>query len=59
MRRKDVYFEYNYVKKARLPYYSLNAYWPLWIGIASKGPGQACRGTFAPVRQALRAYLHR
>ena len=30
------YFEYDYVKKARLPYYSLNAYWPLWIGIASK-----------------------
>ena len=30
------YFEYDYVRKTRLPYYSLNAYWPLWTGIASK-----------------------
>jgi len=30
------YFEYDYVQQTRLPYYSLNAYWPLWIGIASK-----------------------
>ena len=30
------YFEYDYVRKTRLRYYSLNAYWPLWIGIASK-----------------------
>ena len=30
------YFEYDYIRKTRLPYYSLNAYWPLWIGIASK-----------------------
>lgn len=30
------YFEYDFVKKKRLPYYSLNAYWPLWAGIASK-----------------------
>lgn len=30
------YFEYDYVRKSRLPYYSLNGFWPLWIGIASK-----------------------
>jgi len=35
------YFEYNFVRKTRLPYYSLNAYWPLWIGIAS--PSQSRR----------------
>ncbi len=29
------YFEYDYASKTRLPYYSLNGYWPLWIGIAS------------------------
>jgi alpha,alpha-trehalase len=34
--REGFYFEYDYVRKIRLPYYSLNAYWPLWIGIASK-----------------------
>jgi alpha,alpha-trehalase len=33
---KGFYFEYNYVRKTRLPYYSLNGYWPLWAGIASK-----------------------
>ncbi|MGB7137338.1 MAG: trehalase family glycosidase, partial [Acidobacteriaceae bacterium] len=33
------YFEYDYVRKTRLPYYSLNAYWPLWTKIAS--PDQA------------------
>jgi alpha,alpha-trehalase len=30
------YFEYDYVSKKRLPYYSLSGFWPLWIGIASK-----------------------
>lgn len=30
------YFEYDYVRKKRLPYYSLNAFWPLWEGIASE-----------------------
>jgi alpha,alpha-trehalase len=29
------YFEYDYVRKQRLPFYSLNAFWPLWEGIAS------------------------
>jgi alpha,alpha-trehalase len=29
------YFEYDYVRKKRLPFYSLNAFWPLWEGIAS------------------------
>ncbi len=38
---KGCYFEYDYVRKIRLPYYSLNAYWPLWVGIAS--PSQAQR----------------
>lgn len=33
---KGFYFEYDYVRKKRLPYYSLNAYWPLWAGIASR-----------------------
>lgn len=30
------YFEYDYVSKKRLPYYSLNVFWPLWQGIASE-----------------------
>jgi alpha,alpha-trehalase len=38
---KGCYLEYNYVRKERLPYYSLNTYWPLWAGIAS--PKQAKR----------------
>lgn len=29
------YFEYDYVRKTRLPYFSLNGFWPLWVGIAS------------------------
>jgi alpha,alpha-trehalase len=29
------YFEYDYVRQKRLPYYSLNVFWPLWQGIAS------------------------
>ena len=33
---KGFYFEYDFVRKMRLPFYSLNAYWPLWIGVASK-----------------------
>ena len=41
MTSEGCYFEYDYVRKTRLPYYSLNAYWPLWIGIAS--PAQAKR----------------
>jgi alpha,alpha-trehalase len=39
--KEGCYFEYDYVRQTRLPYYSLNAYWPLWIGIASKA--QAAR----------------
>jgi alpha,alpha-trehalase len=39
--KEGCYFEYNFARKTRLPYYSLNAYWPLWIGIAS--PSQAKR----------------
>ncbi len=34
--QEGCYFEYDYVQKTRLPYYSLNAYWPLWTGIASE-----------------------
>lgn len=30
------YLEYDYVSGHRLPYYSLNGFWPLWAGIASK-----------------------
>ncbi len=41
---KGCYFEYNYVKKERLPYYSLNAYWPLWAGIASKAQAKRIVG---------------
>ncbi len=37
---KGCYFEYNYVRKVRLPYYSLNTFWPLWAGIASKEHAQ-------------------
>ncbi|MFZ1945508.1 MAG: trehalase family glycosidase [Acidobacteriaceae bacterium] len=33
---KGAYMEYNYVRKTQLPYYSLNTFWPLWAGIASK-----------------------
>ena len=37
---KGCYFEYDYTRKIRLPYYSLNTYWPLWAGIASKAQAQ-------------------
>jgi len=30
------YFEYDFVRKKKLPFYSLNVFWPLWAGIASK-----------------------
>ncbi|MGA8108435.1 MAG: trehalase family glycosidase [Acidobacteriaceae bacterium] len=38
---KGCYLEYNFVRGKRLPYYSLNMFWPLWAGIAS--PAQAER----------------
>jgi alpha,alpha-trehalase len=34
--QEGFYFEYDYVRKKRLPYYSLNAFWALWSGVASK-----------------------
>lgn len=34
--QEGFYFEYDYVQKKRLPYYSLNGFWPLWVGIASQ-----------------------
>ena len=34
------YFEYDYVRGKRLPFFSLNAFWPLWTGIASKSQAQ-------------------
>lgn len=34
--KEGFYFEYDYVRKQRLPFYSLNGYWPLWSGVASK-----------------------
>jgi len=37
---KGFYFEYDYVRKMRLPFYSLNGYWPLWAGIASKAQAE-------------------
>ena len=33
---KGCYFEYDYVRKIRLPYYSLNVFWPLWEGMATE-----------------------
>jgi alpha,alpha-trehalase len=38
---KGCYFEYDYVRRMRLPCYSLNIFWPLWHGIAT--PSQARR----------------
>ena len=34
--KRQCYFEYDYIRKKRLPYYSLNTFWPLWAGIASE-----------------------
>jgi alpha,alpha-trehalase len=34
--KEGFYFEYDYVSGQRLPYYSLNGFWPLWSGVASK-----------------------
>jgi alpha,alpha-trehalase len=34
--KEGFYFEYDYVAQKRLPYYSLNGFWPLWSGVASK-----------------------
>jgi alpha,alpha-trehalase len=38
--QEGFYFEYDYVRKTRLQYYSLNAYWPLWTGVASAAQGR-------------------
>jgi alpha,alpha-trehalase len=35
------YMEYNYVEKKRLPYFSLNTFWPLWAGIASSAQARS------------------
>ncbi len=35
------FFEYDYVRAARLPYWSLTAYWALWAGVAT--PADAAR----------------
>lgn len=34
--KEGFYFEYDYVRRKRLPFFSLNAFWPLWSGIASE-----------------------
>lgn len=34
--KEGFYFEYDYVAGKRLPCYSLNGFWPLWGGIASR-----------------------
>jgi alpha,alpha-trehalase len=34
--QEGFYFEYDYVSGHRMPYYSLNGFWPLWAGVASK-----------------------
>lgn len=33
---KGFYFEYNYLKEQKLPFWSLAAYWCMWAGIADK-----------------------
>ena len=38
------YFEYDYVREKRLPCYSLNAFWPLWEGIASESQARRVVG---------------
>jgi alpha,alpha-trehalase len=47
------YFEYDYVRQKRLPFYSLNAYWPLWAGIASKSQAE---GAVSHLKQFDRPY---
>ncbi len=34
--KEGFYFEYDFVRQVKLPYYSLNAFWPMWLGLASK-----------------------
>lgn len=41
---KGCYFEYDYVRRIRLPYYSLNTFWPLWEGIASPSQAKSVAG---------------
>jgi alpha,alpha-trehalase len=38
--KQGFYFEYDYIAKKQLPCYSLNGFWPLWAGIASKEQAQ-------------------
>lgn len=38
--QEGFFFEYDYVAQKRLPCYSLNGFWPLWAGIASKEQAQ-------------------
>jgi alpha,alpha-trehalase len=37
---RGCYLEYDFVRDIRLPYLSLNMYWPMWAGIASKVQAQ-------------------
>jgi alpha,alpha-trehalase len=46
--REAAFFEYDFVAGQRLPIWSLNAYWPLWSGVAT--PAQA---------ESMRAHLQR
>ena len=39
--KQGCYFEYDYIRKKRLPYYSLNTFWPLWAGIASESQARS------------------
>jgi alpha,alpha-trehalase len=34
------FFEYNFRKETRLPYWSLSAYWAMWAGVASQAQAQ-------------------
>jgi alpha,alpha-trehalase len=34
--KEGFYFEYDFIRKKQLPFYSLNPYWLLWTGVASK-----------------------
>lgn len=41
--RQSCFFEYDFVADRRVPVWSVNAYWPLWAGVATPAQAEAMR----------------
>jgi alpha,alpha-trehalase len=49
---ESCFFEYDFVAGRHVPVWSVNAYWPLWAGVASPGQAQAMRDHLPRFRKA-------